>query len=270
MRKKGFTLIELLVVIAIIAILLSILLPSLNKVKQVARDVVCRSNIKQWSLIFAMYTQENDGKFPGQIDGLNFDRGEWIVPLRDYMETDSDISLCPTAKKDDVSNMYGSTFTAHEISDPSASYFKEKCSYGVNCWTFAEPLRFAKNTDWENIHWKKATAARNSSNVPVFMDSKYRGAVPHYNGTNGNPDTIAPTATQDAQINWASGMGTFAMPRHGGGSNAGINVMFLDLSVRHVYIKELWRLEWYKGMNISGYTNNGGTWPQWMQKYKDR
>src|SRR6056297_3272318 len=132
MRKKGFTLIELLVVISIIAILLAILLPSLNKVKQVARDVVCRSNVKQWSLIYAMYNQENDGKFPGNIAGVNFDRGEWIIPLRNYMDTESDISLCPAAKKFDSSKTgadrrYGSTFKAHEMSVTPGSTTREKC-----------------------------------------------------------------------------------------------------------------------------------------------
>ena len=50
--KRGFTLIELLVVIAIIAMLLSILTPSLNKVKKIARSVICRSNLRQWGTAF--------------------------------------------------------------------------------------------------------------------------------------------------------------------------------------------------------------------------
>ncbi|MHC4883136.1 MAG: type II secretion system protein, partial [Planctomycetota bacterium] len=50
MKTKGFTLIERLVVIAIIALLLSIVMPGLNKAKQAARRVVCSSNMKQLAL----------------------------------------------------------------------------------------------------------------------------------------------------------------------------------------------------------------------------
>jgi prepilin-type N-terminal cleavage/methylation domain-containing protein len=63
MRKtKGFTLIELLVVIAIIALLLAILVPTLQRVRKQAKAVVCQSNQKQWALIFSVYTSDNDGK----------------------------------------------------------------------------------------------------------------------------------------------------------------------------------------------------------------
>lgn len=60
--KRGFTLIELLVVIAIIAILLSILLPSLKLAKETAKRMICRSHLKQLSLAWMMYANENDGK----------------------------------------------------------------------------------------------------------------------------------------------------------------------------------------------------------------
>ena len=61
MRRKGFTLIELLVVIAIIALLLAILMPSLRKAKKVAQGVVCQSNLKQWGLVWGIYTNSYDG-----------------------------------------------------------------------------------------------------------------------------------------------------------------------------------------------------------------
>ena len=61
---RGFTLVELLVVIAIIAILMAILMPALQRVKKQAREVACRSNMRQVGLIIYMYLQDNDFKMP--------------------------------------------------------------------------------------------------------------------------------------------------------------------------------------------------------------
>jgi prepilin-type N-terminal cleavage/methylation domain-containing protein len=60
--KTGFTLIELLVVISIIALLLSILIPSLNKVREAARSISCRSRLKQWGFAIILQSADNDDK----------------------------------------------------------------------------------------------------------------------------------------------------------------------------------------------------------------
>ena len=59
-KQKGFTLIELLVVIAIIAILMAILMPALNRVREQGKRAVCLSNVKQLALAWIMYADEND------------------------------------------------------------------------------------------------------------------------------------------------------------------------------------------------------------------
>jgi prepilin-type N-terminal cleavage/methylation domain-containing protein len=61
----GFTLVELLVVVAIIALLIAILLPSLNKARQAAYRIQCGSNIRQILLATAMYTNQFQGAYPG-------------------------------------------------------------------------------------------------------------------------------------------------------------------------------------------------------------
>ncbi len=65
--RGGFTLLDILVSVAIVAVLLSLLLPSLTNVNETARRVACRSNIRQVGLALTMYASSNRGELPSSV-----------------------------------------------------------------------------------------------------------------------------------------------------------------------------------------------------------
>ena len=115
---RGFTLIELLVVIAVLALLLSIIMPSLAKAKEFARRTVCLAHQGQLGLICVTYAQDNNDEFPDYtgwpningdegvqssdpriiFDNYNADaRPIWVGYVADYtIEYSTDIFYCPS------------------------------------------------------------------------------------------------------------------------------------------------------------------------------
>ncbi|HUV62790.1 MAG TPA: prepilin-type N-terminal cleavage/methylation domain-containing protein, partial [Sedimentisphaerales bacterium] len=69
-ERRGFTLIELLVVIAIIALLMAILMPALQRVKGQAQAIACQARLKEWGLLFKLYTDDNNGYFNRREDAV--------------------------------------------------------------------------------------------------------------------------------------------------------------------------------------------------------
>jgi prepilin-type processing-associated H-X9-DG protein/prepilin-type N-terminal cleavage/methylation domain-containing protein len=97
-RNRRFTLIELLVVIAIIAILASLLLPTLNQAKEKSKAITCTGQFKQLLLATHMYTADYDDAFPLFSDRpFNMSAPIWTVLLFPYIN-DQSTFLCPSEK----------------------------------------------------------------------------------------------------------------------------------------------------------------------------
>ena len=99
-NNSGFTLIELLVVISIIALLMSILVPSLRKVKEQARKVVCASNLRQIGVALWTYIDdEGQNKFPPKWSNSPPVQHPFQITLLGYLSYQEDIFKDPSAIK---------------------------------------------------------------------------------------------------------------------------------------------------------------------------
>ena len=266
--KTGFTLIELLVVISIIALLLSILMPGLQKAKQTAKAVLCKSNLHSWTLTFHMYTEDNNGSFHSGFGTTPENSNWWMDSARDYYGDVDDIRTCPSAtkvmyNKDGTEGPgFGKTpFAAWGIVD----WFGEDYgSYGVNGWVENKPEEYTTAENRVNF-WRKTTAITGAlpSDIPLITDAQHIDAWPQ-------PGNAPP---REREIYWKdqdqSHMVRVVQDRH----DKRQNVAFIDGSIEKIDLKRMWKLKWHRNFDTSGDWTKGGArsdaWPEWMEDYKE-
>jgi prepilin-type N-terminal cleavage/methylation domain-containing protein/prepilin-type processing-associated H-X9-DG protein len=289
-HPRAFTLIELLVVIAIIGMLISILLPSLQRVRRQARSVGCQANLRQWGILYATYTSDNNGRLP-----TGYGRDEWslfwrwssqVLGSRSTWESGKPnqasftaverLLRCPMAAKwrftgRTVYLEAGGTFLAWtwRFRQPSVAEWHWRSSYAPNDQAQSWPgnrLDLAPVADAIRFMWM-TSAVKNAGTVPVFFDSA-SPLVYLYDDKEPPPPFDAIPTMLGSGASYADD--SVCMNRHGGG----INSLFMDWSVRKVGLKELWTLNWHTQYNTQGpWTKRGGVkpedWPEWMRRFKD-
>jgi prepilin-type N-terminal cleavage/methylation domain-containing protein/prepilin-type processing-associated H-X9-DG protein len=236
--RRGFTLIELLVVVAIIALLISILLPSLGKARERSKIVSCLNNLRQMGIMYRTYLQDQQSRglyyfrttsgtvVTAQLQQYGYMNTEWMGGLRPY-GLNPKVMMCPDATTLTTNSAYlGSATLAWwggANNNPRVDFVQTATgttaatatswyggSYCFNGWLFAkDPIGLGTSTwiyagDGSGLI-QQPVASLSEPKVPVFGDGIFWASWPHNNDkpsgtalTWGDGDQTNPTSGSDA------------------------------------------------------------------------
>ncbi|MHC4423297.1 MAG: type II secretion system protein [Planctomycetota bacterium] len=280
-KKRGFTLVELLVVIAIIALLMSMLMPALAKVKKQAKLILCQANLRQMGICFNMYANDWDMKFmkgwwTGGPGPINPPRHYWMEALRYCYGDDGDIRVCPMAARTGTSvgqgafggvqpdaTFYGWGTFSGEIGEVSGDWnwamAGDYGSYAMNAYINDPPLGAGTYQGHEpKWNWRSANV-RGTANIPLMTAGQWIDAWPHHIND--------PPRMQGQRWDNVDMITRVCLNRHEGF----VNMVFMDYTVRKIGLKQMWKLKWNRMFDLDeGPTpENFDTLAPWMKKFKD-
>lgn len=235
--RRGFTLIELLVVIAIIAILLAIMMPSLQRVKEQAREMTCRANLRQYGLSQTLYLDDYDDRYPSAWRSLvanerpvsgyqrycrwHDPRYPADGPFWPYLK-EGKVHLCPSFKV--LAKSEGNRHPSHDPRIPVVPYY----SYSMNSWLGAKRGdpggSSATDSEGRGGIYKRAEITRSHSDVFFF-------AAENMWSRQGSSIVLNDNALCPDGRDW---FGTFHGTSSGDLNSGTVNAVFVDAHVDEV------------------------------------
>ncbi len=268
-KRTAFTLVEILVVISVIALLMSILVPTLNIAKKKTKQTICISNLRQWFMCTQAYAADNNQRI---WQGWAFKEDDpnannwWMKALRNYYDDIDEIRCCPEAKKRhwDENGIHGAGVLPFRAWGYETDFFgnDDYGSYGINGWLLDAVENKVRDS---SKYWRSLASISQADKVPLMLDAQWIDAWPE-------PDSRPPNE-ENEEANRKDvpddQMLRVCQNRHRGTMDSS----FMDGSSRKVGLKELWKLKWHKSFDTNGKwtTANGQTpnWRDWMAGFKD-
>lgn len=235
--RKGFTLIELLVVVAIIAILMAILLPSLNKAREQAKSVQCLANLRAIGQGFGTYLSEAGGIYPKCGNAWNASTGpQWYRSIFQDPALPSTF-VNATGVKSDADGKWKLLLCPSDIKNRSGvindNIVFGNISYGYNV------VGFAGLNNHTSLWWLWSNTP--DTKVPHLMNPVKASAVTDPGNVILTLDYGINSNTLDARgwyraNPWADTWNGIAVPRHSSGTGGSCNVLWADGHADPVFV----------------------------------